>query len=321
MRILVYGAGVLGCELAHMLMKNKRNEVTLLARGEWKENIDKNGLVIRHWAQRKTTVDKVRTIAALAPEDVYDLVFVVMRACQLPAVLPALAANGSRYFVFVGNNACPDAVLAAMGGKAGQAAFGFQGTAGRREDGRVVSIHLKTNMTVGCAHGGMPQPLRLLLAQAVRGTGYSLTPYGNMDEWLKCHLAAVLPLCYVCYALGGDMTKATRAQISDALDASFEGCLMLKDAGVPVNDKENTDYYRPGTKARALMEAAYFAMVKTPIGRLCVSDHAMHAVDEMRFLNDGFDAVRAKTNTPMPKWDALRAAMPDWDELERKALG
>ena len=39
MRILVYGAGVLGCELAHVLLQNKKNDVTLLARGEWKERI------------------------------------------------------------------------------------------------------------------------------------------------------------------------------------------------------------------------------------------------------------------------------------------
>ena len=54
MRILVYGAGVLGCELAHVLMQNKKNVVTLLARGEWKEMIDQKGLIIRHWVQRKT---------------------------------------------------------------------------------------------------------------------------------------------------------------------------------------------------------------------------------------------------------------------------
>ena len=88
MRILVYGAGVLGCELAHVLLQNKKNDVTLLARGEWKERIDQKGLVIRQWAQRKTTVDRVRTIDVLAPEDFYDLVFVVLQAGQLPDVLP-----------------------------------------------------------------------------------------------------------------------------------------------------------------------------------------------------------------------------------------
>ena len=33
MRILVYGAGVQGCELAHRLLQNKKNVVTMLARG------------------------------------------------------------------------------------------------------------------------------------------------------------------------------------------------------------------------------------------------------------------------------------------------
>lgn len=78
--------------------------MTLLARGEWKERIDQKGLVIRQWAQRKTTVDRVRTIDVLAPEDFYDLVFVVLQAGQLPDVLPVLKANRSPYFVFVGND-------------------------------------------------------------------------------------------------------------------------------------------------------------------------------------------------------------------------
>ena len=42
MRILVYGAGVQGCQLAHSLAQNKKNVVTLLARGEWKEVIDQD---------------------------------------------------------------------------------------------------------------------------------------------------------------------------------------------------------------------------------------------------------------------------------------
>ena len=68
MRILVYGAGVLGCELTHVLLQNKKNVVTLLARGEWKEMIDQKGLVIRHWAQRRTTTERVKTIDVLAPD-------------------------------------------------------------------------------------------------------------------------------------------------------------------------------------------------------------------------------------------------------------
>ncbi|MCD8348626.1 MAG: hypothetical protein LUD16_11925 [Lachnospiraceae bacterium] len=76
MRILIYGAGVIGCELAHMLCK--KNDITLLARGKWKETIDSNGLVIRHYVQRKTTVDCLKTINALELDDKYELIFVVI---------------------------------------------------------------------------------------------------------------------------------------------------------------------------------------------------------------------------------------------------
>ena len=67
MRILVYGAGVQGCELAHRLLQNKKNVVTMLARGEWKERLDQRGLVIRHWAQCRTTVDRLSLIHISEP--------------------------------------------------------------------------------------------------------------------------------------------------------------------------------------------------------------------------------------------------------------
>lgn len=59
MKILVYGAGVIGCELTHVLKKGG-NDVTLLARGEWKNTLGRSGLVIRHYLQRKTTTDKIK---------------------------------------------------------------------------------------------------------------------------------------------------------------------------------------------------------------------------------------------------------------------
>lgn len=318
MRVLVYGAGVLGCELTHMLLQNKKNVVTLLARGEWKDTIDQKGLVIRHWAQCKTTVDKVRTIDTLAPDDCYDIVFVVVQAGQLPSVLPVLRANRSQYFVFVGNNPHARSTLAAMKRPTDKIAFGFQSTAGRRERDRVVSVHASVGMTIGGATTGLSSAFRQRLAATFHTTGYKLTLYGDMDEWLKCHVAEILPICYVCYAVGGELGKMTAAQRADILNASFEGCLMLKAAGVPVNDKESTEYYRPGSKKRAAMDRMLWLMAKTPLGHLCASDHAMHAVGEMRFLDAVFEEIRAKTNTCMPTWDALRAAMPSWDELEQK---
>lgn len=318
MRILVYGAGVLGCELAHVLTQNKKNVVTLLARGEWKEMIDQKGLVIRHWVQHKTTIDRVQTVDALAPDDFYDLIFVVMQAGQLPEVLPILKQNRSQYFVFVGNDPHAKEILQYLQRPADKVAFGFQNSAGRRERDHVISVHTGVGMTVGGATTPLSGAFRIRLKTAFDGVKYKLTFYGDMDEWLKCHIALILPVCYVCYACNGDLTRATRQQRGAILDAAYEACLMLKDAGIPVNDKDNTDMFRQGSSGRRQMEAMVFVMAKTPLGRLCASDHAMHAVPEMQYLDEAFEALRRQTGTAMPMWENLRQQMPSWETLLKK---
>lgn len=315
MRILVYGAGVLGCELAHVLLQNNKNNVTLLARGEWKERIDEKGLVIRHWAQLKTTTDRVRTIDKLTPEDVYDLIFVVVRASQLPEVIPVLRQNASEYVVFVGNQPQAQQVAQVMQRPSDRIAFGFQSTAGRREHDQVISVHAAQGMTVGGATAPLSGKFTQRLKAAFDGTKYRLTFYADMDEWLKCHIAFILPICYLCYACKGDLSRSTKQQRSDVLDAAYEGCMMLKAAGIPVNDAENTDYYRQGTKGRKKMERMLGVMAKTVLGRLCASDHAMNAVDEMQYLDEAFEALRTTTQSPMPTWQKLRSEMPSWKTL------
>ena len=317
MRILVYGAGVQGCQLAHSLAQNKKNVVTLLARGEWKEVIDQKGLTIRHMLQRKTTVDRMQTTDVLAPEDVYDLVFVTVQAGQLADVLPILKANRSQYFIFVGNDPYAQEMLQAMQRPVDKIAFGFQNNAGRRGHDRLVSVHMGMGMTVGGATAPLSGAFRLRLQAAFEGTHYKLTYYGDMDEWLKCHIAFILPVCYVCYACNGDLTRATKQQRAAILDAAYEGCEMLKALGIPVNDAENTDYYKPGTAGRRKMDAMVLAMAKTPLGRLCASDHAMHAVKEMQYLDEAFEALRKQAGTAMPMWEKLRNEMPAWNTMQK----
>ncbi len=139
---------------------------------------------------------------------------------------------------------------------------------------------------------------------------YKLTYYDDMDEWLKCHIAFILPVVYACYAVDGELPRTTVEQRKAIVDAAWECCEMLKAAGVPVNDAENTDYYREGTKKRKKMDRMVYWMAQTPIGRLCASDHAMRAVGEMQYLDEAFAAIRSTTQTPMTAWDELRKAMP-----------
>ena len=306
MRVLFYGAGVIGGELAHMLCK--KNNVTLLARGKWKEIIDKNGLVIRHYVQRKTTVDRLKTIDALEPGDRYDLIFVVMQASQLPEVAPIIARNTSPHIVFVGNNMAAQETARFMITKSPvekEIAFGFQGTAGRRENGKVISIHAGVGMTVGGCDAPLSQGFQAKLHTAFAGTGCRLTWENQMDAWLKCHATCVLPMCCVCYSTGGHLSKATHRQRKAILDADLEGYRVLQTLGIPILPKGDETWFS-GPK-RPMMAAIFFVIYKTPIGRLSVSDHAMHAVEEMKYLDAGFEELRKKAGVPTPVWDSLRA--------------
>lgn len=92
MRILVFGAGVLGCNLANNLFRAGK-DVTLLARGSWAEEIRTNGLRIKNKFSPCLTVSRVPVVTALLPEDPYDVIFVVVRYTQIDAILDTLRAS------------------------------------------------------------------------------------------------------------------------------------------------------------------------------------------------------------------------------------
>ena len=85
MRILVYGAGVLGCNLAHDLYRAKK-DVTILARSVWAARIQQDGLTIKHLC--RTTRDRIKVVTQLEKDDAYDVIFVVMQYSQINSILP-----------------------------------------------------------------------------------------------------------------------------------------------------------------------------------------------------------------------------------------
>ena len=57
-------------------------------------------------------------------------------------------------------------------------------------------------------------------------------------------------------------------------------------------------------------------IAKTSIGELAAADHCHSAVTELKALDKAFTTLREQQpDSPMPNWDALRGAMPDWDTL------
>ena len=303
MRILVYGAGVLGCNLARNLFRAGKN-VTLLARGTWAEQLRANGLRIKDKFSPRVSVSRISVVTELSPDDLYDVIFVVMRCTQLDAIMDTLRENRTKNIVFVGNNVQARALAAALPGK--NVLFAFALSAGHREADRVVSIDLK-KITIGQLPGAGSN--KQLIEKIFNGTKYKVVYEPNMEDYLLCHAAFVLPAAFACYKTDGDLKKlrGDTAYLNRLLDANIEGYRAIRNAGHTILPKEDADF--EGEKYRRTCLRFFKLMCATSLGKLCASDHAMNAIDEMSALNRDLRKF----------FDEHGAAYPVWQELEAEA--
>ena len=303
MKILVFGAGVLGCNLARNLFRAGK-DVTLLARGSWAEEIRKNGLRIKDKFSPRMSVSRIPVVTELKPEDAYDVIFVVMRYTQLDTIMETLRANPAKNIVFVGNNVRARAVAAAL--PETNVLFAFVSSAGHRERDYVVSIDLK-KITIGqLADAPSNEPL---IGQIFDGTKYKVAYEPNMEDYLLCHAAFVLPAAFACYKTDGDLKKlkGNTAYLSRMIDANIEGYRAIRDAGHEIIPKSDADF--DGAAYRKTCLRFFKLICATSLGKICVSDHAMNAVDEMSALNRDLKQFFTEHG----------AAYPVWQELEQEA--
>lgn len=317
MKVLVYGAGVIGGQLAHALSK-AGNDVTVIARGTWKETLEKDGLRIRHYIQRRDSLDHPRVLEK-PDAQLYDCVFAVMQYRQMEAVLPDLAGVNSPVVVLVGNNLSASEMerrILDASQTPKSILFGFGSTAGTRENGRLTAVHTGDGrLTVGRSHAEASAQEKALLKGLFAGSKLSLAWCDNMDAWLKYHAAFILPVVYLCYKTGCDLKKSTRQQRALLLDAAADAYHLLMELGYPVRPVGDEKSLEPDP-ANAVMKAVIYWMSRTRIGALCTTEHCRHAPGEMEDLDKAFQALREeKPDFPMPAFDQLYKSMPSWDEI------
>jgi 2-dehydropantoate 2-reductase len=324
MKVLVYGSGVIGSYLTHVLC-SAGNDVTVLARGKWKEQLERNGLRIRHHLQRKETLDHPKVIGDIKEDDRYDAVFAVMPYNRMGAILEPLAKLHSPLVILVGNNMSPAAMQQTILEKTvceKQVLFGFQVTAGKRdiENGMLICERAGAGMMdIGGLHSEPDAAAKVKLMLLFSGTGYKLNWQPDMEAYLICHLAAILPIGYLAYACGGDLTASTAAQRRLMRLASREAFGMLTYQGIPIPPGGDDQYYLPGAKG-TLMQFVYYIMAKSKTaGDLIACEHCRNAYEEMEMLDQAFEEIIARSpEYPMPNWRALKSQMPGWDTVREK---
>ena len=300
MKILVYGAGVLGCNLARNLLRAGK-DVTLLARGKWAAEIKQNGLRIKDKFSPRISISHIPVVTELAPNARYDVIFVVLRYTQLESALDTLRANRTKNIVFVGNNVQARALTTSLPEK--NVLFAFALSAGHREPDRVVSIDLK-RVTIGELPGTVSN--KQLIERIFYGTKYKVVYEPNMEDYLLCHATFVIPAAFACYKTDGNLKKlrGNTTYLNRLIDANIEGYRAIQNAGHDILPKADEDF----TSEKYRKTCLYFfkLMCVTSLGKLCASDHAMNAIEEMSALNR--DITRF--------FDENGAAYPVWQELE-----
>ncbi len=271
-RILVYGAGVLGCNLAHALWISHK-DVTLLARGNWYEEIKNNGMMIRHklFAGKKTN-DRLPVINELKEQDYYDVVFVVMQCIQIDSILPILQQNVSRNIVLVGNNIYADKYAKELADK--EVLFAFF-SAGGQKKGNVIESFNKNNMTMGRIDG--TDQSDDFIKNIFEGTKIKVTIENKMNDWLKSHVAFIMP---------------------------FVALVKLGYEVLP-----ESDYLMVSSRR---IEAYLFIKLccYTILGDLCVCDHARNGMHEMIYLNEQLKTLKRKSKMETKLSDELDQYFP-----------
>ena len=285
--ILVIGAGITGGYTATRLLDNGA-DISLLARGEKADRIEKAGLRLRDGltgAERTVHLPIVREPV----DQQYEIVMICVQDSQRPAVeqlvlnLPGrpvvwFLGNTTRGYDNAGNLLGHDRILG-----------GFPDLGGTwNEDVLIYADRKKpkdkpfNNLIAGAA---FPEstPAFEVLQKTMSGLSQRIVKYDPIMAWHWCHVALILPLAGAVYQHNGDLeaVASDRELLRTTMRAVVQGLNIVQLNGYPVLPK--------GLKVFRFIPAALGAMkiagtLRSRFGEVALAGHANTARNEMRHL-------------------------------------
>ncbi|MFD3916059.1 ketopantoate reductase family protein [Streptomyces sp. NPDC058603] len=207
MKMLVYGAGVIGSQFS-VRLHEAGHDVSLLARGQRLADLRQNGVLLAE--EDGPAVRRVPVPVVEHPADRYDLIAVLVRTHQVDAVLESLVGVEGDVLFLHGWAAGAQPLGTVIGHE--RVLLGFP-AAGGTMDGDVVRyrksnlITRRVAMPIG-EPDGRTTPRLERIVEAFRTAGINAKPEPRMDAWLKTHAAFAVPLGQAVYAAGGPVSLA-----------------------------------------------------------------------------------------------------------------
>lgn len=284
MRLLIYGAGVIGCLYA-ALFSEAGYDTTIYARGRRLEYLIENGLLyIKSKQIMKASVNIIDKVEA---NDRYDFVFLPVREHQVHEALEDLSHNRSPNIVTMVNTLESYSNWENICGK-GRLIPAFPG-AGGSFDGDVLCAALTPGViqpTVFSEIDGRKTQRISALAGLFK---HSKIPYQivkDMHAWQICHLAMVVPIADAYYQ-ADDPKKAGQERnvmltTAKQLRRNFSSLHKL---GIPLSPpKMNIFRFLPVP----VLKAGLSIVFQSRFGDMFMYQHSMKAPDEMRQLHIQF---------------------------------
>jgi len=291
MKILVFGAGVLGSYYAGKLYKANL-DVTILARGEKYKHIKEKGVILENYFTHEKSILPVKVIEN--PDSVdFDLVLVFVQCIHVKKILPILSkTKKTESFVFFGNNLAGFENVCQVLGKE-RVIAGFGAIGGKRKGHTVIFADAdrknpdkKGPIIMGELNGKLTDRIQAI-KEILLGAGIEVKISKDINGWLKTHAAVILSLAGAAYKVNLELKKlAENKQLLYLMIRSIKQSIkVLFYAGITI---EPFKYRILALLPNFILHRIFKKLFVSEFAAIGLAGHARAARAEMKALSDDF---------------------------------
>jgi 2-dehydropantoate 2-reductase len=296
MRILVFGAGVIGSLYAARL-SSSGIDVALFARGQRLETLKKKGLL--YYEENTLKKAPVNSIGKLENDDIYDYIFVAVRYEQVEGALMDIKENHSRNILTLSNAVEYDGWVNIVGDRL---IPGFPGAGGDiKED--ILHAKFGSKSIQGTTFGEINGETTERITELSRIFETAKIPFEIAENIRAFHIthAAVSMANKHFYTENGmlDLAAAKSRKVLESIAADIKhNITRVEEIGISITPPKMAMLKKMPASLFALL---FYIMLNIPFTRhVLLGNHARAAKNEVLLLNKDFNSLCGK-NGPHPR--------------------